>query len=733
MSMQNQGIFMAKTILEVTPAFLATKEKLPDRLLFTGKISGENTREGYLFYLFEILSPWSKVSKIKKLIKDTLEKSTLNAQFSEDFFEQCISQVNESLNRLAEAGENEWVGNLNAIIGLAYDDQLLIAQSGKISGYLFRKGKISSLTESPASNQQNPLQTFSDIIAGEMIKDDRVVFGNGELYNQLSLDKIRRLTEKLSPKESVLELYRELRRFKITNINTIIIEAKDINDAENATITEIPEVIYLDQVKESLLKIAKKRLDPVIKAAFIHGKKLYGVTKTAAGKHGKVLFEKSKIYAGRVGQKAAEKYKTAREENKSKSQIGQIVSDDSFKKMKVKTTTYTNKNSDAANKFFNVVRLYLTNFWRFLSVRENRKYLYLVLAVIIIFGGYLKIRDNNVHQSEIKQEREIANSYEQAKDLFDKANENLALGKTEDSKELEFALALSQKAEASPSDKDRAVALTKEIHEAIDKLNKITRLYDQQPVFKLGDNIAKFVLSGYEVYGATAEGKVYYGNTQDKSVKLFASIGKENGAVKDAVLDENAGKIFFMMENNKLMSLDIASKTPGEIKLTDSSAWENTTAFDIFTSNIYLLDKDNNSVVKHIKEGEGYAKGTTYITAKKGSLANALDLAIDGNIYVLNGDGKMIKLTRGAVDTNFAISGIPGTEATSLKTVFTNANTNYIYAFDATSNKIIRFDKNGQFVKQYAIDGVAINDFSINDKIKKGYILGDGNVYQFDL
>ena len=731
--MNTRGFYMGKTNLEVIPAFLATKEKLPDRFLFTGKITSENVRGGYLFYLFEILSPWSKVSKLKKLITETLEKSIFNVQFSEEYFEQCISEVNESLNQLAEAGENEWVGNLNAIIGLTYNDQLLIAQSGKISGYLFRKGKISSLTESPALNQQNPLQTFSDIIAGEIVKDDRIVFGNGELYNQLSLDKIRRLTEKLSPKESILELYRELRRFKITNINTIIIEAKDTNDAENSTLSEIPEIIYLDQVKESLLKIAKKRLDPVFKAALIQGKKLYGVTKTAAGKHSKVLLQKSKVYAGQVSQKAVDKYHDVKEENKSKSQIGQIVSDDSFKKMKVKTTTYNNKGNKDLNKFINILQLYVTNTWRFLSVRENRKYLYLFLAIIIIFGGYLKIRHNNIHQSEIKQEREVANAYDQAKDLFTKANENLALGKTKDTVELENALAMSQKAEASPSDKDKAVALTKQIHEAIDKINKITRLYDQQPVFKLGDNIGKFVLSGYEVYGATNEGKVYYGNTQDKTVKLFASIGKDNGAVKDAVLDENAGKILFMMENNKLMGLDIASKTPAEVKLTDSSAWENTTSLDIFSSNIYLLDKDNNSVVKHIKNGDGYDKGTTYITAKKGSLANPLDLAIDGNIYALNGDGKMIKMSKGTVDANFAISGIPGTAATSLKTIFTNANTNYIYALDTTGNKIIRFDKNGQFVKQYAIDGVTINDFSINDKIKKGYILSDGNVYQFDL
>jgi len=297
---------------------------------------------------------------------------------------------------------------------------------------------------------------------------------------------------------------------------------------------------------------------------------------------------------------------------------------------------------------------------------------------------------------------------------------------------VEDALALSVKAEGSPSDKDKAVALTKEINQAIDKINKITRLYDQQPVLKLGDNIPKIVMSGYDVYGANNEGKVYAGNTQDKSVKLFASIGKDNGAVKDVVLDENANKIIFALDSNKMFGLDLTSKTAAEIKLTDS-AWENTTAFDIFTSNIYLLDKDNNSIVKHIKDGENYVKGTTYVTAKKGGLTNALDLAIDGNIYVLNGDGKVIKLTRGAVDSNFALSAVPGSVAPSLKSIFTNANTNYIYLLDQTGNKIIRFDKNGQFVKQYAVDNVKIDDFSINDKIKKGYILSGGSIYAFDL
>lgn len=724
---------MGKANLEVNSAFLATKEKLPDRLLFTGKITRENTREGFLFYLFEILSPWSKVSKIKKLVIDTLEKNISPDDFSEEYFERILGQINNGLNNLAETGENEWIGNLNAVLGLVYDNKLLIAQSGKVSGYIFRKEKISSLTESPALSQPNPLQTFSDIITGDLIKNDRIVFGNTELYNQLSLDKIRKITEKLSPKESNLELYRELRRFKIDNINAIVIEVKNSIDAENLPLSDIPEVIYLDQVKESLLQIARKRLDPILKSAFKQGKKYYGATKTTTGKHGKIILGKSMIYTEKIGKKIAEKYKTIKNGERNHTQIGKLASDENYKNLRIKTKTYTSKTKTGINKFLSVSTPVVLNIWHLIKIKDNRKYLYLGLIIIMVFGGYFKIRANNIHRDEIRQERAIVNSYDQATELFNKAKENLALGKVQDTKELEEALALSLTAEQSPDNKEKAIVLTKTIHESIDRINKITRLYDQKPIFKLSDGITKFITNGYEIYGANSEGKVYFGNTQDKQVKLFASIGKDNGTIKDLALDENANKILFFTSNNKLLGLDIASKTTAEIKITDSSAWENSTALDIFTSNIYLLDADQNSIVKHIKSNDEYSSGTTYVNAKKGGLKDAVDLAIDGSIFVLNGDGKMIKFARGVIDPTFALSGIPGTNKTNLKVVFTNANTNYIYVLDSSENKIIRFDKNGQFVKQYAIDGVTIDDFSINDKVKKGYVLSSGSVYEFDL
>ncbi len=715
---------MGKKILEAESGFLVTKEKLPDRFLFTGKISCENTRSGYIFYLFEIFSPWAKIIKVKKAVLDILNKRIVENDYSEAFFEEVINEVNEGLNTLAESGENEWIGNINAIIGLISNDELFIAQAGKISGYIFRKGKISSLTESQTLIQTSPLQTFSDIISGGLVDDDKIVFGNRELYNHLSLDRIRRITEQLTAKESILELYRDLKKYKIVDVNAIVIEAKDINSAEDKIITEIPEVIYLDQVKDSLLKIAQKKLSPKIKAYYKKSKELTRAGAIIAKEKGSLWFHKSKIYIGK-------KIQSKKTDNLEQEFPGSNQ-DDKYKRIKVKTKNYRQEKNSKTYDFFQNVISIAANSWLVISKKEYRKYLYLALIFIFLLSGYLKIRSNNIHRDQLKAKIEIANAYDQAKDLFASTSEAIALGKTTDTAQLYQALELATKAEESPADKDNAVKLVRQIRESIDKIEKITRFYDLSPSFKLGDaSINKFILAGSEIFGINEEGKIYSGNILDNQVKLVGSVGKENSETLDMAYLEAQDKIIILTAENKVYSYETKSKAVAEVTL-QSGDWGKPTSIDVFSSNIYSLD--NNSVMKFIAGDATYSAGAPSITAKKIESTNCLDLAIDGSIFILTADGHVKKFTRGSHDTNFSLKPLPdGKNIADPGKIFTDVNTNYIYVNDKTNQKIVKFDKNGQFVKQYAIDGVNIDDFAINEKIKKGWALSAGQVYQFDL
>lgn len=729
---------MAHQNLEINTSFLATKEKLPDRFLFVGKIEKSEQDQGFLFYLFEILSPWSQVSKVKKTALDVFEKRVLKDDFSEDFFENVLNDLNISLGQLAATGENEWVGNIHAIIGLYYENNILVTQSGKTSGYLFRGGKISTLTENNTGGKA-VLQIFSDIVSGELRAEDKIIFGNYEFFNHISLDRVRRVTENLSARESMLDLYRDLRKFKIKDVNAIIIEAKDVQSAEEETTSDIPEVLYLDQKKESIQKILKKHLGPAFSLCVKYSGKYLKKAGRGLKKHGGAFYQSSKNF---THEKLAPKTKELIQKGKGKAgemiapQINKLSDRDKYKHLHVKTNNYAQKGhpSGVAN-FFSSAAAILINFIRLISQKENRKYLYIGLIIIFVLFGYLKIRANNIHHSEIKEQEEISFAYDKAKEAYEAGKEEVALGKSDGTKKFEEALLLAITAEKSPKDKEKAEELEVEIRKALDKIEKITRFYNATPVFKLADGATHLALLGQNLFGINSEGKIYSGTAAEKEAALLGSIGQNSGQIVDFATQESENKLYIATDKNLVFVLDAEPNTVSELKLSEEEGWENARAIDSYVSNLYVLDRDDNSVMKHTKNDITYSKGSVYINAKKAGLADTVDLAVDGNIYVLSSDGSLKKFSRGTLDANFALKNIPGSESKIYepKKVVTNADTTYIYILDSKDSKIVRFNKNGEFVSQYAIDKVNIDDFVINDKIKKGYILSSGNIYEFDL
>lgn len=740
---------MAQNEILIRSALLTTNEKLPDRFLFSGKIEAENCENSFLFYLFEIATPWSSSCvKIKKNILEIIDKRfhPENITEEETIFEKILQEINQALNSLAQKGENSWIGNLNSIIGLVNENGVCIAQAGKFSGYIFRKGKISSLTEnSHLKEEPHPLKTFSDITQGRLFPEDRIVFGNIELYNHFSLDRIRKTVEQLSANESLQEFYHVLKRNKIMSVNAIIIEAKSIHKLPDEKKVDLPEVITLDQQEEGLAKVMAKKYSPVLK-------KYFEKTKNTLSKAHKLVSDNIK---NRKNKPANSKrvdsalkngffHKGLRAINSGANAIGKTVapalnkiqSSEKYQKIKVKTFPYAGKTASGTSKMFKNLSSFLLPAFKFIFLKKNRKYLYGCLILLLIFIGYLKIRANNSGRAEKNREQQIALSYDKAKEAFNKANEDIALKKTGDTKGLEDALALALESEKSPANKDKATELAKQIQTALDKQTQTTRLFDPKPTISYAGTIGKIVMAGLDIYGFGSDGKIYVANTADKEPRLVASIGKENGDIAAAAFSASKDKIFIYSKNDKMISYDITSKTQGELKITDGSGkWEDAKAIAAFVTNIYLLDSEAGEVWKHVESDTGYAKGTTYATANKVTLRGAVDLAVDGNIYILLNDGGVAKFVKGTYDPAFALKSIPGGNGKIEipAKIYTDSDTNYIFILDKKINRIIRFDKAGNFINQYSIDGMTIDDFVVNGKVQKLWMLAGSKIFEIDL
>lgn len=738
---------MSKNDLVIRSSCLATREKLAEKVLATGKIS-LSLPDQFLFYLIEVNTPWIAGQKVKKTIIDTLEKNAVyDDEFDEAKFENILTRINESLSRIVSAGEDSWIGNLNAIIGLVDRNQISLAQTGRISGYLFRKGKISTLADSSLSLEiPHPLKTFSDITAGQFIADDKIVIGNTELYNHLSLDRIRRATEGLSAPEFILELSKTLKKNKIFSTNVFAIEAVDKNLAEELPLSEIPEVIYLDEPDESAIKKLNKKYGPSMKI-------LLKTSGRHLAKAGGYLTQKSKSGYKKVREGWRDKYGPKTKEFIKRSvpamtkafeagkksvapQIEKLRQDKNFRQFKIRTHNYTRNPDSVLAKTFSFVVDFIFLIKNWAIRKENRKYLLLILIIIFVGAGYLKIRANNASQNKVKNQQEIVLAYDQAKEAYSEAKENLALNKTKDTAELENALVLAKKAQNSEAQKTEAVTLTKQIQSDIDKINKTDRIYSDSANFTAvpGTNLVATQI-GPTTYLFSPDGKVYSSNSGDKEAKLIASIGKADGEPQKLTNSGTGNEILVYTSIKNVLSFDSKNNTSTSLSIIDNGIWEDATGIATFGANIYLLDKQTGAIQKHIKSDAGYSAASSYISLKKDYPKNAIDITIDGNIYILISDGTALKFSKGIKDTIFSLGSIPGASSKIEEPtrIYTADDTNYIYVSDKEQNRVVKFDKSGQFVKQYALDGAVMIDFTINEKLKKIWLVSDGKVFEADL
>jgi hypothetical protein len=165
----------------------------------------------------------------------------------------------------------------------------------------------------------------------------------------------------------------------------------------------------------------------------------------------------------------------------------------------------------------------------------------------------------------------------------------------------------------------------------------------------------------------------------------------------------------------------------GKEKIAASGDWKSIGGIGAFGTNIYVLDKSGNQILKYL----GGSKESKSVYAS-GSFGSAKAMAIDSSIYVLNADGSIKKYTRGTPDT-FSITGLETPLKIPLR-IFTNAETDNVYILDPGTARIIVLDKSGALQKEYSVEVLKnAKDFDVQEAEKKIYILANGNIYELSL
>ncbi len=191
--------------------------------------------------------------------------------------------------------------------------------------------------------------------------------------------------------------------------------------------------------------------------------------------------------------------------------------------------------------------------------------------------------------------------------------------------------------------------------------------------------------------------------------------------------------LFIVDTRGQVLEYDPAAGGIAAFPTADSSAWRGPVAMTGYVGRLYLLDPGANQVLRYVLTSTGYdGSPGNYLQAATGaSIADAVDLAIDGNVYVLHADGRISKFGEGAA-VPFSQKGLdePLKSPSCIFVTGSLDNSGNVYVADAGNSRIVQFNKAGEFVRQFrsrdAVYMAALRGLVVDEAAKKLYLV-DGN------
>lgn len=295
----------------------------------------------------------------------------------------------------------------------------------------------------------------------------------------------------------------------------------------------------------------------------------------------------------------------------------------------------------------------------------------------------------------------------------------------------EATAAIETLPEKKPQDAEKKAELKSRIAASRDTLRRVVPLAAPEVIATIAADgkrvaLAKIAMRGDSAWTVSTDGELYKITLKDGAATKVDSV--PGGAPKAliaagdgilAVADGGVGR--FVSPSGK--ATDRTVQADADVNINDA---------DIYGSRLYVLDAAHNRIVRHAAEGSGYGKAQSYM--KDGTdLSNAVSLAIDSVVYVLNADGSVVRIAKGSHE-DFAVAQADP-PVTAAKRIRTHADAKHLYVLDGSPARILKFGKDSGFlVAQYVSPSLeGATDFAVDEKAKTATVAVGDKLLKFGL
>jgi hypothetical protein len=139
------------------------------------------------------------------------------------------------------------------------------------------------------------------------------------------------------------------------------------------------------------------------------------------------------------------------------------------------------------------------------------------------------------------------------------------------------------------------------------------------------------------------------------------------------------------------------------LALAGPAKWQQPAAMASYRGNLYVLDAGGNQIFRYSATANGYESPPDewFALAQTRDLRGAVDIAIDGAIYVLYGTGRLEKFKRGDKQP-FSLEGLaqPLQQPVAVY-ADVDEEVEHVYVADPGAQRVLQFAKDGKFVRQF--------------------------------
>lgn len=699
---------------------LTTSDRLSDRFLTCQVYSpqDEETRnKGAIYADVEILIPWFSASQVGQSIINTLIRDYYKAEDTSDLnnFETAIKGINESLAQVAQGGETDWIGKLSSVLVLVNNKEAHFAQTGQAHAYLYRGDKINHITEGLENDASpHPLKTFTNLTSGTLQEDDKVVIASPTFFETINPSELKMIVIQNHPSQAAIEAGKILKGRGIKYANAIFMEVTTKDALANIPPDQKIDTIYINEQLSSfttnLKNIWRNLILPLsvsIKSyttrAYFKSKKNLapkikeGLSQTADGS--RKLFQSAKQKSIEATRNISEKSEKIDDENSE---------DSSTSKFSESAKLFSIKSKNKLKRF--LLRI------GFSKPHGPRIYLIALVSMVVILAiaiGFSMFNKNNREKNKSMQEKlnQIVSLEGEASILLVKNDDTGALSKYKQILSLSDELKNSKYKDQANESSGKAYGKILELTEA-KEIGSLTSI--ELPIQPIA-----LVKTSTTIYLVSQDKKIF-SPEDDKTVDLAQKI---NGEIVQVSAVED--KIVFSTKDNALYLFDPKNENATKQDVALNYAGKMNSFFD----NLYVLDPPSNQIWKIVNDG-GYKENTPYIANETLSIADAVDLAIDGSVYTVGQGCTVNRISRGESISNFAIALPAGETLDSCSRIFATEDSNSIFIIGKSSNisRLVELRKNGTFVGQYMLKDINCDKGCFVDISKNTFYQIENNI-----